>query len=137
MNKKSPLVAALLNFILPGIGFIYIGGGYFISGGILVFFVSIISSMSGLISSSSNTENLFLSILAGLTQCVAFSILGYGIAIMHNSIVENSKKLSESTEKEQSVNSGKTNDNVIFCSKCGEKITDDSIFCKKCGNKVR
>ena len=27
--------------------------------------------------------------------------------------------------------------NVVYCSKCGNKITDDSSFCKNCGTKIK
>jgi hypothetical protein len=39
MRKKNPWVAAILNLVLPGIGFAYLGSAALIVGGI-VFFIS-------------------------------------------------------------------------------------------------
>ena len=35
-----------------------------------------------------------------------------------------------------SVKEGLSDENVIFCKHCGEKIDIDSTFCKKCGKKL-
>ena len=42
MKKKNPWVAAILNFILPGIGFAYLGSAVLVVFGIALFISSII-----------------------------------------------------------------------------------------------
>lgn len=47
--------------------------------------------------------------------------------------IRNQEIKSEQTKDSSSDESG----NVVYCSKCGNKIMDDSSFCKNCGTKIR
>lgn len=42
MRKKNPWVAAILNFIFPGIGFAYLGSGVLILFGIVLFVSNVV-----------------------------------------------------------------------------------------------
>lgn len=42
MKKKNPWVAAILNFIFPGIGFAYLGSGVLILFGIVLFISNVV-----------------------------------------------------------------------------------------------
>ena len=69
-RRKKPWVSAVLNFFLPGIGFIYIGKPLFIFGGILFFLADLIYSFT----SDWMSGTAFITALFG---GVAMAILGY------------------------------------------------------------
>jgi hypothetical protein len=75
--KKNPVIASILNFFLPGIGFTYIGTPLLIFGGILLFICDLI------ISFLDDWTDVKVWLL-GFFGNFSYAILGYGIAEIYN-----------------------------------------------------
>jgi uncharacterized membrane protein len=74
MRKKNPWVAAVLNLILPGIGFAYLGSATLIVSGVVLFISSIV------------VDIIYLKYTVGMAQRPSFQIFsilgGLSLAII-------------------------------------------------------
>ncbi len=79
MPRKSPIVAAMLNFFLPGIGFAYLGRPGLIIGGVLFFIAATLDSLRRL-------ADIFdpASLALGLAAYGAMALLGSEVAEVFN-----------------------------------------------------
>lgn len=75
-RAKSPVVAFLLNFFLPGFGFVYLGGGAWIVSGVLIFGAGVLAFMG----SSEVISGSPVLILAPLVENTGLGIAGYALA---------------------------------------------------------
>ena len=67
-----------------------------------------------------NTESIIFILLGSLSFVV-------GLIMILKSRKNKIDKFSESITK----------DNIVYCPKCGIKLTKSDIFCPKCGNEIR
>ena len=70
VRRKNPWVAAVLNFFLPGVGFMYLEEGVFILTGILIFLEMLVSTISD-ISSWLEPSTIVLSLIYAIGLAVA------------------------------------------------------------------
>lgn len=77
-KKKSPWLAALLNFILPGLGYLYIGKRLLFGLFIALSFLFVIADF--LIYDIVYPELTYISILSSLLTLIAFAYDGYKTA---------------------------------------------------------
>lgn len=142
-SRKNPLIVATLNFLIPGIGFIYLGTAPFIIGGFVLFIATII--VTGL---TWNIFDSFVMLLSLVFACL-WAILGliatdYVNKSMQPSLpvkpletlrikppiqpvtedVSRPKKVVHKIEKR------------IHCIHCGEELPSHAAYCRKCGKKV-
>jgi hypothetical protein len=78
VGHKNPWIAAILNFLLPGLGFLYCGTTTLVIGGALLLIMSLVSTL---------TSSQWLkpdTILLSLVESVALGVLGYGAAEIVN-----------------------------------------------------
>ncbi len=125
MNKKSLTKAFILNFLFPGIGFVYININFTITiTGILLFLVTILEPFSLYMFQKGNTgmvlfdiETYKINIVVWLIQRLLFGLFGYGLAAFLN-------------------NRSKNSQDEIFCCYCGRKNKQTAKFCLNCGKKL-
>jgi 4-amino-4-deoxy-L-arabinose transferase-like glycosyltransferase len=128
MGRKNPWVAAILNFLLPGIGFIYCGTTPFIIGGAILFIISIWATVTSY-KSMFEASTLILSFL----PAIFWAALGYVAAEYVNkqmlppmpSPVAVPPSTSTAVPQEK-----------IYCVYCGAENPADAVFCRKCGKKI-
>ncbi|RKX71191.1 hypothetical protein DRP43_02685 [candidate division TA06 bacterium] len=125
MNKKSSIKAFILNFLFPGIGFVYINANFIITiTGILLFLVTILEPFSLYMFQKGNTsivlfdiETYKINIVVWLIQRLLFGLFGYGLAVFSN-------------------NRSKNSQDEIFCWYCGTINKQNANFCLNCGKKL-
>jgi len=132
MKRKNPWVAAALNFLIPGIGFIYLGTTPFIIGGAVLFIFGILE-----------TAITWSTILDPLTLTLSFlfaffwAALGYVATEYVNkrmplpAPVVPPEPLRAPAPPPPTPPSPK-----IHCVYCGAENPADAIFCQKCGKKI-
>jgi hypothetical protein len=125
MNKKSSIKAFILNFLFPGIGFVYININITITiTGILLFLVTILEPFSLYMFQKGNTgivlfdiETYKINIVVWLIQRLLFGLFAYGLATFSN-------------------NRSKNSQDEIFCWCCGTKNKQNAKYCLNCGTKL-
>ena len=123
MNGKNPGVASVLCFVLPGLGFIYLGRlreGFFYIVGILISWAFIWSEISDRSRISTTREELVTSnwiILFLLLVSTTIWILG----------------IWASYKTAQNMNQKATK----ICNLCAETIKADAVVCRYCGAKLQ
>lgn len=133
MKRKNPWIAAILNFLIPGIGFIYLGTTPFIIGGAVLFIFVILE-----------TAITWSTILDPLTIALSFlfaffwATLGYVAAEYVNKHVPPPTPAvpSEPLRAPALSPPAPTPSLKIHCVYCGAKNPTDAIFCQKCGKEI-
>jgi len=128
--RKNPAVTAILNFLIPGLGFVYIGTTLFVIGGLVEIFFSIIET--GLLLVYPVPPALWL---LSVGAAFAWAILGYGAAESFNGKLPMNLPRSPQLQVPQSTPSMQ-NAEVKFCRYCGEGNKTDAAFCERCGKKI-
>lgn len=154
MKRKSPWLAALLNVLLPGLGFIYIGKALYITSGILLILISVIDALL-LFEIESTFKNIVMVAFSSILWAIALAIIGYEAAKQVNLNITGRSKYCISCgarneidadycikckQKFISVEPPAVNPKIesnMFCTHCGFKNPFDSIYCIKCGDKLK
>lgn len=79
MKRKSPLLAAVLNFLLPGVGYLYVGTRVTFA---VLLFIGFMLSIFGIIAGDTSTNNIEL--VAAFIASFAFAVDGWGEADRRN-----------------------------------------------------
>jgi len=133
LGAKSPAVTAILNFLIPGLGFVYIGTTLFVIGGLVEIFFSIIEA--GLLLVYPVPAALWL---LSLGAAFAWAILGYGAAESFNGKLPMHPPQPPQPQPLASpqVVPSKQIAEAKFCRYCGEGNRTDAVFCERCGKKI-
>ena len=141
MSRKNPWIAAILNFLIPGIGFIYLGTTPFIIGGAILFVFEILVV-------AITWEIVFDPLMMSLSFLFSFfwAALGYVAAEYVN------KRMPPPTPAvapeplrtpaplppapTPAPTPVPTTPPKIHCVYCGAENPTDAIFCQKCGKKM-
>jgi hypothetical protein len=86
MKKKNPAIAAVLNFFLPGWGFVYLGSPIMIVTGIALFVCLLLNGISDLNATGSNET---LAIASGIGTLLALAAISWEVTNLFNSAVQN------------------------------------------------
>lgn len=128
VKMKKPWLAALLNFILPGLGFIYVGTVGWIVGGIILIVVTLVGKFTPVVWPITGAGIPQISgwfVLALLTS----PICQYG-AKRRNRKIGDKAKLTEAQPPPPITYRDK-------CPFCGLEIQPEDVFCPNCGRKIR
>lgn len=151
MNQKSPGGAALLNLLLPGIGFAYIGGVGLTAFGLLMFALSLIDSiLQGVALVNKGAASADLRGLAfGVAQALLLAGVGYCTAVLHNRSAAQDLPHQDgrhaavrpagapaSTLLPPSPSMGRPVEGGAFCHGCGAGLKAGARFCSACGVAV-
>lgn len=136
MKRKNPWITAILNFLIPGIGFIYLGTTPFVIGGAVLFIFGILE-----------TAITWSTILDPLTIALSFlfaffwAALGYIAAEYVNKHMPSPtpavppEPLRAPAPSPPAPTPASTTPPKIHCVYCGAENPTDAIFCQKCGKK--
>lgn len=125
MKQKRPWLAALLNVIFPGVGFVYLSKAFYITGGIILILLSVIGFLLLLTVEGTGGAIVFIFFIS-LFYVIALAAIGY----------ESARQINLNIEKSIQNNTEPTTELDIHCANCGFENPIDSIFCIKCGNKL-
>ena len=143
-TRKSPLIAAILNFLLPGIGFIYLGTTPFIIGG----FVLLIIGLAETVLTWSYALDPFMIMLSFVFGCF-WAFLGFIAANHVNKSLQPPKPVEVIEPLQAKPPTRVVTEEVsrpkkvipkvektIYCMYCGERLPSHAVYCRKCGKKV-
>jgi len=122
MKRKNPWVAATLNFLIPGIGFIYLGTTPFIIGGAVLFIFGILE-----------TAIAWSTILDPLTLTLSFLFAFFWAALGYVAAEYVNKRMPPPAPV---VPPAPPPSLKIHCLYCGAENPTDAVFCQKCGKKI-
>ena len=137
MKSKNPWIVAILNFLIPGIGFIYLGTTPFIIGGVVLFIFGILE-----------TAITWSTILAPLTLALSFLFAFFWAALGYVATEYVNKRMPSLTPvvppepfrapalSLPAPTPAPTTPPHIHCVYCGGENPTDAIFCQKCGKKM-
>jgi hypothetical protein len=86
MKKKNPAIAAVLNFFLPGWGFVYLGSPIMIVTGVALFVCVVLSIIADLNSTGSNET---LSTVSGIGILLTWAAISWEVTNIFNSAAQN------------------------------------------------
>jgi len=86
MKKKNPAIAAVLNFFLPGWGFVYLGSPIMIVTGIALVICVLLNGMADLNATGSNET---LAIVSGIGMLLALAATSWEVTNLFNSAAQN------------------------------------------------
>ncbi len=139
-RRKSPWKAALLNFFLPGIGFVYLGGTLYIIGGVILFALEIISTIAF-------PGEIFnpTFIAAGILLSFLWAALGYisaerinvrlGATVTAAPAPTSAQPPVQALPKVEAMKPAEAKER-IYCYNCGTENSADAVFCRSCGTKI-
>ena len=134
--SKSPALSALLNFLLWGLGYLYLGkkttfGVILVIGGVIDYV--------GL-AFPSTEENL------GYLMIILFSTFVIGLAFAYDAYQTAKEMQTDKTtisdepvakiKKEIPLQPSNVSSDNAYCSKCGNGLSSEDVFCNKCGTKL-
>jgi len=151
MKNKNPWIAAILNLLLPGIGFIYLEEGPFVPIGTVLLIVEILESAiawSALLTPLTLTFSL-------ISACI-WAALGYVCAEYVNKCAlqppPSPPLPAVSAEPAQApappppapipkprgrrARVSEEGERKFFCRYCGAENKSDAVFCERCGKKL-
>ncbi len=110
MPRKSQVVAAILNFLFPGMGFAYIGRPGLMIGGVMFFIAATADGLRHL------PEDIFspTSLALGLAVSGGMALLGSDVAEMFNRVGTGYRT----------------------CPACAEQVRAEAKVCKHCGRDL-
>lgn len=132
MRRANPTIAAILNFIVPGLGFIYIGKRMFIIVGLILTSISAIGIMS-------DSKDLTVTdFIASLTYSTIMALLAYIAAKKVNTDqVSRFVFVARRPVREHYIIPPPPGVYVIYCRRCGyANPPDKGNTCIKCGEKL-
>jgi hypothetical protein len=128
MGRKNPLLAAILNFLLPGLGFMYCGTTPFIIGGFSLLMLSLAETAIAF-----SQPLTALTLLLSLVGAFVWAVLGYGAVECINKSVLPPLQPPPSPAPPPST---PRPSEKVYCVYCGAENPVDAAFCKKCGKKI-
>ena len=87
MKKKNPWVAAILNFILPGIGFAYLGSALLVVFGIALFISNIVIQIIYYQHTVGMAERPVFWAFSGVAE-LSLAVITFALTQIRNKIVE-------------------------------------------------
>jgi DNA-directed RNA polymerase subunit RPC12/RpoP len=136
MGRKKPWLAAVLNFLLSGTGFIYCEKAPFaIGGGILLIFSIIQAAILWFNMGRSSLNSMFSSLIVALVDSTALAILGYGAAKSVNA--EKPAQTVQTTVAPTAPAPPAPETPILYtCSACTTPLSyvkkDDKWYCTRC-----
>lgn len=116
MNRKSQGVAALLNFLFWGVGYIYAGRKVRFGIGLFLFDYILIAIFWG--------SNIFLYPQVWIPEIVISILFAW-----------DGYKTAEEVNLEHLAD-GKSAGKILYCQNCGSKIPYNALFCEQCGSRL-
>lgn len=111
MKRREPVVAGLLNFFLPGLGFVYVGTGVLQIAGTLLFLTGLVETLLLFQGPSALTTP---QLLIGLIEAGTLGIAAAGAAMLANATLPAALK----------------------CSFCDSEVAPAAKFCPGCGKAL-
>ncbi|MEM2193655.1 MAG: hypothetical protein QXY40_00840 [Candidatus Methanomethylicia archaeon] len=131
MRRVNPILAAILNFIVPGLGFIYIGRRLLVAVGLILISVSIIGAMLDY------KDLTFTDLIASLMYSVVMALLAYIAARKVNMNQLNQFVfIARRSLRKRLLIPPPPGIYVVYCRQCGCSNPPDSDTCIKCGGKL-
>jgi hypothetical protein len=88
MKNKNPWLAAILNFIFPGIGFAYLGTAVLIISGIVLFMSNVVIQVIYYQHTVGMAERPVFWVFTGLTE-LSLAVITFAFAKVFNKSVQN------------------------------------------------
>ncbi len=132
MRRVNPILAAILNFIAPGLGFIYIGKRLFVAVGLVLISMSVIRAMFN------HKDLTFIDLIASLTYSIVMALLAYIAAKKANTTQVNQFIfIARRPLRRRSSIPPPPGIYVVYCRQCGYSNPPDiGDVCIKCGGKL-
>jgi len=127
MKRKNPWIAAILNFLFSGIGFIYLETTTFIIIGVALFLFELLKAV---ITWSTILDPLTL--VLSLVSSFIWAALGYVCAEYVNKCMPPPPPPTPSERPTAPAPPSPK----IHCVYCGAENSTVAIFCQKCGKKI-
>ena len=130
LKMKKPWLAALLNFILPGLGFIYVGTVGWIIGGIIL----LLFTLSG-----KYTPVVWLVTGAGIPEISAWFVLAlFTTPICIYAVNRRNRKIKNKAKSTHAppLTPAPQLPTTTVCPRCGAELRAGAKFCHRCGAKV-
>jgi energy-converting hydrogenase Eha subunit E len=132
MRRVNPILAAILNFIVPGLGFIYIGKRLLIVVGLILISISAVGAMF-------NSESLTVTdLIISITYSVIMALLAYIAAKKVN--MEQLNRfvfVNRRSSRRYLLIPPPPGVYVVYCRWCGyPNPSDAGSLCIKCGRKL-
>lgn len=86
MKKKNPAIAAVLNFFLPGWGFVYLGSPIMIVTGIALFVCMLLNGIADVNATGGNET---LAIVSAIGTLLALGAISWEVTNLFNSAAQN------------------------------------------------
>jgi hypothetical protein len=132
MRRVNPILAAILNFIVPGLGFIYIGKRLFTAVGLILIGISIVGAMF-------NSESLTVTdLIVSITYSFIMALLAYIAARKVNmEQLDRFVFVSRRSLRRYSSIPPPLGVYTVYCRQCGyPNPPDTGSVCIKCGGKL-
>jgi len=142
MKTKNPWIAAILNFLFSGLGFVYLWTPLYILGGLTYFLFSLLG-WAAILSYPELYPQLAWMWVLSLGSGLAWAILGYEAAesINRNVLQPPSPSLPLPPPQPQPLATPQVAPSTQiaekkYCRYCGAQNRYDAVFCEACGKKV-
>ena len=126
--KKSPLIAAVLALLYPGLGHVYLRRW----GRALLWFVLIVSTVVALIPEAAVPTELSVDALLAARSSIPGRVALFTLGISALSVVDAYRIASQSDDESAT----QADADTVSCPNCGKELDEDLDFCHWCTTRL-